>query len=75
MDKIYTILLNHKNISTTRLEYGNSPMGVVFGKIEFLSIILPLQAFLLRHLFFLFSYLPRFIKYNIKNVNGGKSCY
>lgn len=34
MSKTYTILLEGKKIGTSQLEYGDPPMGVVFGKIE-----------------------------------------
>jgi hypothetical protein len=38
MKKIYDILLDGKRIGTTRLEYADPPMGVVFGKADFFDI-------------------------------------
>lgn len=38
MKKIYNILLDDKRIGTTRLEYADPPMGVVFGKADFVDI-------------------------------------
>jgi hypothetical protein len=38
MKKIYNILLDGKRIGTTRLEYADPPMGVVFGKADFVDI-------------------------------------
>ncbi|MFI5406952.1 MAG: hypothetical protein ACHQ1D_10620 [Nitrososphaerales archaeon] len=38
MKKIYNILLDEKIIGTTRLEYANPPMGVVFGQAHFVDI-------------------------------------
>ncbi len=38
MSKIYDILLDKKKIGTSRLEYADAPMGVVFGKIEFCDL-------------------------------------
>lgn len=34
-EKIYKILLDDKLLGTTKLEYGDPPMGVVFGQITF----------------------------------------
>ena len=34
-EKIYKILLDDKLLGTTKLEYGDPPMGVVFGQINF----------------------------------------
>jgi hypothetical protein len=34
-EKIYKILLDDKLIGTTKLEFGDPPMGVVFGQINF----------------------------------------
>lgn len=34
-EKIYKILLNDKLFGTTKLEFGDPPMGVVFGQIDF----------------------------------------
>ena len=34
-EKIYNILLDNKLIGTTKLEFGDPPMGVVFGQISF----------------------------------------
>lgn len=41
MDRVYNILLNDKLIGTTTFEKADAPMGVVFGKIEFLDITTP----------------------------------
>jgi hypothetical protein len=38
MKRIYNILLDGKRIGTTRLEYADPPMGVVFGKADFVDI-------------------------------------
>jgi len=35
MAKIYTLLLDGNKIGTSKLEYGDPPMGVVFGEIDF----------------------------------------
>jgi hypothetical protein len=35
VEKIYEILLGNRLIGTTKLEFGDPPMGVVFGKINF----------------------------------------
>ncbi len=35
MAKVYTILLDGNKIGTSKLEYGDPPMGVVFGDIDF----------------------------------------
>ncbi|AYB30314.1 hypothetical protein [Chryseolinea soli] len=45
MDKIYNILLDDKKIGTTKLEYGDPPMGVVFGEISFIDIATPYDFF------------------------------
>jgi hypothetical protein len=37
MSKIYDILLNDIKIGTTELEHADVPMGVVFGRINFVS--------------------------------------
>lgn len=34
-EKIYKILLDDKLLGTTKLEFGDPPMGVVFGQIDF----------------------------------------
>jgi hypothetical protein len=34
-EKIYKILLDGKLLGTTKLEFGDPPMGVVFGQINF----------------------------------------
>jgi hypothetical protein len=34
-EKVYKILLDKKLVGTTKLEFGNPPMGVVFGQINF----------------------------------------
>jgi hypothetical protein len=34
-EKIYKILLDDKLIGTTKLEFGDSTMGVVFGQVNF----------------------------------------
>lgn len=34
-EKIYKILLDNKLFGTTKLEFGDPPMGVVFGQINF----------------------------------------
>ncbi len=34
-EKIYKILLDDKSFGTTKLEFGDPPMGVVFGQINF----------------------------------------
>ena len=34
-EKIYKILLDDKLLGSTKLEYGDPPMGVVFGQINF----------------------------------------
>jgi hypothetical protein len=34
-EKIYKILLDDKLLGTTKLEFGDPPMGVVFGQINF----------------------------------------
>jgi len=34
-EKIYKILLDNKLLGTTKLEFGDPPMGVVFGQINF----------------------------------------
>ena len=34
-EKIYKILLDNKLLGTTKLEFGDPPMGVVFGQISF----------------------------------------
>lgn len=34
-EKIYKILIDGKLIGTTKLEFGDPPMGVVFGQINF----------------------------------------
>lgn len=36
-EKIYKILLDDKLLGTTKLEYGDPPMGIVFGQIDFLE--------------------------------------
>ena len=36
--KIYTIILEENIIGTTELEKADAPMGVVFGKINFINI-------------------------------------
>lgn len=36
--KLYDILLENEKIGTTELEKADSPMGVVFGRINFLDI-------------------------------------
>lgn len=36
MDKVYNIFLKDKRIGTTKLEFGDPPMGVVFGEISFI---------------------------------------
>jgi hypothetical protein len=33
--KIYKILLDDKLLGTTKLEFGDPPMGVVYGQINF----------------------------------------
>src|ERR1700756_4411942 len=38
MPKTYDILLDNNKIGTTELEKADVPMGVVFGKINFVSI-------------------------------------
>jgi len=38
MSKIYDILLDDIKIGTTELEHADVPMGVVFGRINFVSI-------------------------------------
>jgi len=38
MSKIYDILLDNIKIGTTALENADAPMGVVFGRINFISI-------------------------------------
>lgn len=38
MSKIYHIELEGKRIGTTRLEYADPPMGVVYGKVDFENI-------------------------------------
>lgn len=45
MDKIYNILLDDKRIGTTKLEYGDPPMGVAFGEISFIDITTPYDFF------------------------------
>lgn len=37
-EKIYKILLDDKLLGTTKLEFGDPPMGVVFGQINFTEI-------------------------------------
>lgn len=37
-NKQYTVSLNNIKIGTTELEHSDAPMGVVFGKINFLDI-------------------------------------
>ncbi len=39
IDKVYNIFLNQKKIGTTKLESADPPMGVVFGKIDFVDVI------------------------------------
>ncbi len=39
MNKTYDILLDGNKIGTTELEKADAPMGVVFGKINFINII------------------------------------
>jgi hypothetical protein len=34
-EKIYKILLDDKLLGTTKLEFGDPPMGIVFGQINF----------------------------------------
>jgi hypothetical protein len=34
-EKIYKILLDDKLFGTTKLEFGDPPMGIVFGQINF----------------------------------------
>ncbi len=36
-EKIYKILLDDKLLGTTKLEFGDPPMGVVFGQINFIE--------------------------------------
>lgn len=36
-EKIYKILLDNKLLGTTKLEFGDPPMGVVFGQIDFVQ--------------------------------------
>jgi len=36
--KTYDILLNYNRIGTTELENADAPMGVVFGKINFIDV-------------------------------------
>ena len=38
MKNIYNILLDNKKIGTTELEKADAPMGLVFGKINFINI-------------------------------------
>jgi hypothetical protein len=45
MDKVYNILLDDKTIGTTKFEYGDPPMGVVFGEISFIDITTPYDFF------------------------------
>lgn len=45
MNKIYNILLNELLIGTTELEKADTPMGVVFGLIEFNGIESPYKFF------------------------------
>jgi len=37
MSKIYKIYLNGKELGTSKLEKGDAPMGVVFGKLNFVD--------------------------------------
>jgi len=39
-EKIYKILLDDKLLGTTKLEYGDPPMGIVFGQINFAEKVL-----------------------------------
>jgi len=39
MKKYYNILLEGKKIGTTCLEYADPPMGIVFGKADFVDIV------------------------------------
>lgn len=36
-EKVYKILLNDKLVGTTKLEFGDPSMGVVFGQINFIE--------------------------------------
>lgn len=45
MDKVYNILLEDKKIGTTKLEKGDSSMGVAFGEIDFFDIKAPYDFF------------------------------
>jgi hypothetical protein len=36
-EKIYKILLDNKLLGTTKLEFGDPPMGVVFGQVNFIE--------------------------------------
>lgn len=45
MEKIYNILLDDQRIGTTKLEFGDPPMGVVFGEISFIDITAPYEFF------------------------------
>lgn len=39
-EKVYKILLDGKLFGTTKLEFGDPPMGIVFGQINFAKKIL-----------------------------------
>jgi hypothetical protein len=45
MDKVYNIFLEGEKIGTTCLEYGDAPMGVVFGEILFIDMASPYEFF------------------------------
>ncbi len=45
MNKIYKIILEGKEIGTSRLEKADAPIGVVFGLIEFNGIESPYRFF------------------------------
>ncbi len=36
-EKIYKILLGDRLLGTTKLEFGDAPMGIVFGQINFIE--------------------------------------
>jgi len=38
MEKVYNILLDDEIIGTTKLEKADAPMGMVFGRVDFLGI-------------------------------------
>lgn len=67
-EKIYKIVFDNKLLGTTKLEFGNPPMGIVFGQIFFAESTLGFDFF--NNITLITQFKPNSNCFPIKNIKS-----